>query len=81
MKRKSITTADKNSATQLGELLKKAGRPLPISELFALAGFDRDEPEHVELFYLALRAELNRTLRQIGDDAENALLERISDAP
>ena len=81
VKRKSATPNDKNSGAKLGDLLKKAGRPLPLPELFALAGFDRDEPEHVELFYLALRAELNRTLRKVGGDAENAMLERISDAP
>lgn len=81
MKRKSVTPNGKDSATTLSGWLKKAGRPLPLPELFALAGFDRDEPEHVELFYLALRSELGRTLRQVGDDAENAMLERISDAP
>lgn len=81
MKRKSVAPNGKDSATTLSELLEKSGRPLTLPELFALAGFDRDQPEHVELFYLALRAELNRTLRQVGDDAENAMLERISDAP
>jgi type I restriction enzyme S subunit len=81
MKRKTVTPSSKDSAITLSGLLKKAGRPLALPELFALAGFDRDEPEHVELFYLALRGELGRTLRQVGDDAENAMLERISDAP
>lgn len=81
VKRKSVMPDDKGGGAKLGDLLKKAGRPLSLPELFALAGFDRDEPEHVELFYLALRAEINRTLRKVGDDAENAMLERIPDAP
>ncbi|WP_186207340.1 restriction endonuclease subunit S [Burkholderia gladioli] len=80
MKRKAATPTEKGNATKLGKLLLKAGRPLALPELFALAGFDRDEPEHVELFYLALRAELNRTIRQVGDDVENAMLEGIVDA-
>ncbi|MDG9924461.1 MULTISPECIES: restriction endonuclease subunit S [unclassified Pseudomonas] len=81
MKRKSVKPSGKESATTLNELLQKAGRPLSLPELFALTGFDRDEPEHVESFYLALRAELNHTVRQVGGDAENAILERIADAP
>lgn len=58
------------SKVQLSTLLKKVGHPLPLPELFALAGFDRDQPEQVELFYLALRSELDRTIRQTGDRAE-----------
>jgi restriction endonuclease S subunit len=81
MKRKHATPNEKQSANKLSDLLRKAGRPVALPELFSLAGFDRDEPEHVELFYLALRAEINRTVRQVGGDAENAMLEGISDAP
>ena len=69
------------ATVQLSAILRKAGRPLPLPELFALAGFDRDQPEHVELFYLALRSELDRTIRQTGDKAENAILEVITHAP
>lgn len=71
----------KKPAVQLSEVLKEAGRPLPLPELFALANFDRDQPEQVEMFYLALRSELNRTIRQTGSAAENAVLEVITDAP
>jgi type I restriction enzyme S subunit len=39
----------------LAAVLREAGRPLPLPELFGQAGYDRDQPEHVELFYLALR--------------------------
>lgn len=69
------------STVQLCTVLRKAGRPLPLPELFALAGFDRDQPEQVESFYLALRSELDRTIRQTGTAAENAVLEVITDAP
>jgi type I restriction enzyme S subunit len=69
------------SKVQLSAVLQKAGRPLPLPELFTLAGFDRDQPEQVELFYLALRSELDRTIRQTTNAAENAVLEVITDAP
>lgn len=81
VKRKPVATNASGHAARLSDVLKKAGRPLALPELFALAGFDRDEPEQVELFYLALRNELNQSIRQIGNDAENALLEVIADAP
>lgn len=82
VKPKSTPSSKANkSKVQLSGLLEKAGRPLPLPELFALAGFDRDQPEQVELFYLALRSELNRTIRQTGDNAENAMLEVITNAP
>lgn len=80
MKGKSSRPTDKDNVAKLSALLLKAGRPLALPELFALSGFDRDEPEHVELFYLALRAELNRTIRLVGDASENAMLEGIVDA-
>jgi len=66
--------------SELATVLRDAGRPLPLPELFGQAGYDRDQPEHVELFYLALRAELGRTIRQIGDAPENAVLEAIDAA-
>ncbi|WP_247392364.1 restriction endonuclease subunit S [Ralstonia pseudosolanacearum] len=80
MKKKTSPSPSIARAPKLGEVLKKAGRPLALPELFALAGFDRDEPEHVELFYLALRSELNHTIRQVGRNTENAMLEEIDDA-
>lgn len=80
MKRKPGSSPSLGRTPKLGEVLKKAGRPLALPELFALAGFDRDEPEQVELFYLALRSELNHSIRQIGGDTENAMLEEIGDA-
>jgi type I restriction enzyme S subunit len=49
----------------------------PLPELFGQAGYDRDQPEHVELFYLALRSQLGRTIRQTGQALENAVLEAV----
>jgi type I restriction enzyme S subunit len=54
--------------------LRRAGGTLSLPELFAQAGYDRDLPEQVELFYLALREEFGRTIRLTGDAAENAEL-------
>jgi type I restriction enzyme S subunit len=64
----------------LASTLQAAGRPLSLPELFVRAGYDRDEPEHVERFYLSLRLQIGKTIRQIGDATENAQLEAI-DAP
>ena len=61
-------------------VLRAAGRPLSLPELFSQAGFDRDQPEHVEVFYLSLRSQLGHTIRKVGDFIENAELEAI-DAP
>ncbi|WP_422016664.1 restriction endonuclease subunit S [Roseateles sp.] len=80
MKKKSGSAPSGGRQPKLVEVLKRAGRPLALPELFALAGFDRDEPEQVELFYLALRSELNHTIRQVGADTENAVLQEIGDA-
>jgi type I restriction enzyme S subunit len=59
----------------LASVLRSAGRPLLLPELFGRAGYDRNQPEHVELFYLAIRSQLGQTIRQTGDLLENALLE------
>jgi hypothetical protein len=58
----------------------EAARPIRMPELFSLLEYDRNQAEDVERFYLQLRAELDRTIRVVGDTGENALLEAISDA-
>lgn len=68
-------------APSLAEVLLKAGAPLSLPDLFLRAGYDRDATEHVEQFYLALRTEIGRTIRMVGDSQENVLLEAILDAP
>jgi Type I restriction modification DNA specificity domain len=66
----------------LDQVLREAGRPLSLPELFSLAGYDRDSPEHIELFYLALRTERDSSIRTISSDGkENAVMEVIPDAP
>jgi len=65
----------------LSQVLRDAGRPLSVPELFSMAGYDRDSVEHVQHFYLSLRSELDRSIRIVGDTLENALLEAIADAP
>jgi len=64
----------------LASVLRLAGHPLPLPELFSRAGYDRNQPEHVELFYLAIRSQLGQTIRQTGNLLENALLEPIDAA-
>lgn len=61
--------------SDLAAVLREAGTSLKLPELFGQTVFDRDEPEHVELFYLALRSQLGSAIRQVGDAIENAELE------
>jgi len=80
MPRRSVDSAVL-STIALAEVLREAGRPLRLPDLFSAAGYDSNSTEHIEHFYLALRAELGRSIRKVGDDAENGLLEVITDAP
>lgn len=65
----------------LAQVLRDAGRPLTLPELFSMAGYDRDSSEHVERFYLALREELGKGITQIDDSNENGVLEAVTNAP
>ena len=57
----------------LTAVLRENGGTLALPDLFALAGYNRDLPEHVELFYLALRTGMGNLLRVTGDERlENA---------
>lgn len=80
VKRRPRPTQQAEPTPDLARVLKENGGCLPLQELFAQAGYDRDLPEHVELFYLALREALDRTIRLTGDATENAELE-VADAP
>ena len=66
--------------TDFAAVLRDSGGALPIRELFARADFDRDSTEDVERFYVALRAQLGRSIRvkeeECGD--ENVVVEVIS---
>lgn len=78
-KRRPRPTRQAEPTPDLAAVLKENGGSLPLPELFAQAGYNRDLPEHVELFYLALRNALGGTIRLTGDAAENAELE-VADA-
>ena len=78
-KRRPRPTQQAEPRPDLAAVLRENGGSLPLPELFAQAGYDRDLPEHVELFYLALREALDSTIRLKGDAAENAELE-VTDA-
>ena len=66
-------------AVDLAAVLEESGGSLSLPELYARANFDRDQTEHVERFYLALRSELGRSVRLAGSERENPTVE-IGDA-
>lgn len=78
MNRKHRTSGQSGFAPLL-DVVKEAGRPLPVAELFKRAGYDRDSTCDIENFYLSLRASLSAGLRTVGE-GEAAQVE-ISDAP
>ena len=63
----------------LVSVLREAGGSLSLPELFARANYDRDQADHVERFYLALRTHIDRSIRVSGSGTENVTVE-ISDA-
>jgi type I restriction enzyme S subunit len=73
--KRSRPTQQAEPTPDLAAVLRQNGGKLALPELFSQAGYDRDLPEHVELFYLALRDALGRTIRLSGDATENAELE------
>lgn len=79
-KRKPRPSQQAEPTPDLTAVLRENGGTLALPDLFALARYNRDLPEHVELFYLALRAGMGTLLRVTGDESlENAQV-RISDA-
>lgn len=76
-----LSSSQEDAKSDLVRVLREAGRPLPLPELFSMAGYDRDSTADIELFYLELRAQLGRSLRQVDGPVENALLEALGDAP
>lgn len=69
------TTRKAQSVRPLTAVLSEADRPVPMTELFAAAGYDRDSAGDIERFYIALREETGRTITPVGDVRENAHLE------
>jgi type I restriction enzyme S subunit len=76
-KRSAASRAD---GKPLPEVLAIQQVPLPLPDLFRLAGFDRDKPSDVEEFYVALRQDVGRSIRLAGGGPENALVEAADDA-
>ena len=66
-------------AVDLADVLEQSGGSLSLPELYARAKFDRDQTEHVERFYLALRSQLGQSVRLAGSERENPTVE-IDDA-
>jgi type I restriction enzyme S subunit len=64
----------------LAGILAQRSAPVPLPELFRLAGFDRDRPSDVEEFYIALRAELGHSIREFGEGRDNHKVEVIPHA-
>ena len=66
---------------RLAAILHEAGGSLELPELLRKAGFEPDSTQDVEEFYVALRTELDVTLRSVaGRTAENAVLEVLENA-
>lgn len=62
--------------------LREAGKPLRVRELFAFAGYDREDVGEVEEFYVTLRNELARsTVRKIDGEGEDGTVEAVNHAP
>lgn len=73
------------SGSILANVLKKAGRPLTLPELYSMAGYDRDSTEDIESFYLSVRAELQQSLKLVRSadgqsGPEDSLIELVEDA-
>jgi type I restriction enzyme S subunit len=66
---------------KLGPVLHEAKRPMRLPELFSKAGYDANSTEDIEQFYLALRAELQRSIRAVPGSSDNSLVEAVTDAP
>ncbi len=56
----------------LGQTLEPAPRPLSFPDLFRAAGYDPDDTEDIERFYLLLRDAVGKTLRVTGDHEDTA---------
>ncbi len=80
-KENAVTKAKRRAARKpdgiksLINALSEAGRALPMPELFAAAGYDRDSAGDVEAFYIALREEVGRGVEPTSDVRENAPVE------
>ena len=76
-RRRGRTGGLEEAIVDLATVLKESGGSLSLAELFRRAGFDRDQTEDVEGFYLALRSELGRSVRLAGLERENPRIEIV----
>jgi len=72
--------SDQNIAASIVEILRSSGRAMTLPDLCFAAGFDRNSVGDIESFYVALRKEVGATIRVIGPETENAMVEAL-DAP
>ena len=77
MPRHERTAEHENTALTIPDVLRKAGGPVDVREVFVLVGYDRNSTADIEAFYVALRRELGRTVRIEGGVSENGRLELI----
>ncbi len=75
--RKRTTMKSDHTRKPLVATLQAAGGRLSAEELFESAGYDRDSSEDIEQFYLLLRDELKRTIREVPGKRGEKILEAI----
>jgi type I restriction enzyme S subunit len=69
------STRRAQSLKPLRTVLVERSGPITLPELFALAGYDRDSADDIELFYIALRDEIGGELTAKDSDRENTEVE------
>jgi type I restriction enzyme S subunit len=73
------SVASKTNRT-FAEVIAVIGRPVSLTELYRLCGYDQDSVADIERFYLQLKDELDRSVRRHSGEGEDILLEVIHDA-
>lgn len=78
----TVPTSDPPPRTvDLAAILRAAGKPLEVVELFRRAALDPNLTDDIETFYLVLRAQLGTKLRLLPGARENPTVEAIDNAP
>lgn len=70
----------RNSRQGLAQAIESAGRPVTLTELYRLCGYDQDSVADIENFYLLLKDELDRSVRRHSGNGEEVYLEVIQNA-
>ncbi|HEV7616179.1 MAG TPA: restriction endonuclease subunit S [Solirubrobacterales bacterium] len=74
-------TAPNSMAERVRAAVLAAKQPLSLPELCQKTSVDIDDVGELEEFYAVLRAEIGKSVRVIGNQSENAVLEAVLDAP